>query len=91
MLNMWRKDDRQLVLCTKCDHGICGRCSKLKKVTPSTTRFFVCDKCNKATNGVRKAQQEVICNEVETVKRFCHPSDRLNANGECEAAVTSGT
>ena len=32
---------------------------------------------------------EVSCNEVETVKRFCYLGDRLNASGECEAAVIS--
>ena len=28
------------VLCTKCDQWIHGRCSKLKKATPSVARFF---------------------------------------------------
>ena len=43
-------------LCTKCDQWIHGRCSKLKKVTPSAARFFVCNKCNKATNDAGKVQ-----------------------------------
>ena len=33
---------------------------------------------------------EVLCHEVETVKRFCYLGDRLNASGGCETAVTSG-
>ena len=56
------------VLCTKCDQWIHGRCSKLKKVTPSVARFFVCSKCEKATNGAREEPQKVMCDEVETVK-----------------------
>ena len=32
---------------------------------------------------------EVLCDEVETVKRFCYLGDRLNASGGCETAVTS--
>ena len=55
------------VLCTKCDQCIHERCSKLKKVTSSATRFFVCDKCEKATNGAEEVQLEVICDEVKTV------------------------
>ena len=32
-----------------------------------------------------------MCNEVETVKGFCYLGNRLNASGECEAAVTART
>ena len=38
-----------------------------------------------------EVQKEVIRGEVETVKGFCYLSDRLNASGGCEAAVTSRT
>ena len=79
------------VLCTKCDQWIHGRGFKLKKVTPSAATFFVCNMCNKATNGVGEAQQEVICDEVKTVKRFCYLGNRLNASGGCEAAVIART
>ena len=79
------------VLCTKCEQWINGRCSKLKKVTPSAARFFVCNKCEKVTNGVREVQQKVMCDEVETVTGFCYLGDRLNVNGGCEAVVTART
>ena len=79
------------VLCTKCDQWIHGRCSKLKKVTPSAARFLVCSKCNKVTNGAGEVQQEVMCDEVEIVKGFCYLGNRLNASGGCEAAVTART
>ena len=38
-----------------------------------------------------EVQQEVMCNEVETVKRFCYLGDRLNASGGCKATVTART
>ena len=79
------------VLCAKCDKWIHGRCLKLKKVTPSAPRVFVCSKCVKATNGAGKVQQEVMCDEVETLKRFCCFGDSLNASGGCETAVTART
>ena len=33
-------------------------------------------------------QQEVMCDEVETVKGFFYLGDRLNASGASEATVT---
>ena len=79
-----------LVLCTKCDQWIHGRYSKLKKVTPSAARLFVC-KCDKATNGAGEAQQQVMCDGVETMKGFCYLDNRLNASGGCEDAGTTRT
>ena len=77
-------------LCTKCDQWIHVRCSKLKKVTPRCSKI-VCGKCDKATNGVRQVQHEVMCDKVEIVKQFCYLGNRLNASGECEATVTTRT
>ena len=58
------------VLCTKCDQWIHGKCLKLKKITASAARFFICSNCDKATNGAGEEQQEVICDEMETVRDF---------------------
>ena len=80
-----------VVLCTKCNQWIYGKCFKLKKVTPSAARFFVCNMCDKAINGAGEEQQEVMCDEVETVKEFCYLGNRLNASGGCEVAVTART
>ena len=44
------------VLCTKCDQWIYGRFYKLKKVIPRAARFFVCSKCERATNGAKEEQ-----------------------------------
>ena len=91
MLLLWQKGDCQLSAMHKSDQWIHGRCSKLKKVTPSAVRFFVCGKWNKATNGAGEGQQEVMCNEVGTVKRFCYLGGWLNASGGCEVAMTART
>ena len=79
------------VLCTKFNQWIHERCSKLKKVTPSAARLFVCSKCNKATDGAGEVQQEVMCNEVETVKGFCYLGNKLSASKRCKAEITSWT
>ena len=91
MWNMWQKGDCKLNVCTKFDQWIHGRCSKLKRASPSAARFFVCSKYDKATNGTGEVQQEVMYDKVETVKGFCYLGDRLNASGGCEAAVTART
>ena len=59
------------VLCKKCDQWIHERCFILKKVTQSAARFFVCSTCNKTTNGAEKVQQEVMFDEVKTIKKLC--------------------
>ena len=76
-----------LVLRTKCNQWIYGRCSKAKKVIPNTARFFVCSKCEKATNGMGEVQQEVMCDEVETVKGFCYLGNTSNASEGCEVTA----
>ena len=32
---------------------------------------------------------EVLCHEIETVKRFCYLGERLNASSGCKTAVSS--
>ena len=45
--------------------------------------IFVCSKCDKVTNGAGEVQHKVMCDEVETEKRFCYLGNRLNANEIC--------
>ena len=47
---------------------------------------FVCSKCKEIMEGTVNLIDK-LCNEVETVNRFCYLGDRLNASGGCEAAV----
>ena len=74
--------------CTQCMKWIHGRCTKMKKVTCSSARDFVCRRCTDVGDGMEELV-EVLCDEVETVKGFCYLGDRLNASGGCETAVTS--
>ena len=60
----------------------------MKKVTCSSARHFVCRRCTYVGGGTKKPV-EVLCDEVETVKRFCYIGYRLNISGGCETAVTS--
>ena len=79
------------VLCTKMQPMDSWKLFKLKEVPPSAAKFFAGSKCDKATDGAEEVQQEVMCDEVETVRRFCYLGDRLNASVGCETAVTART
>ena len=79
---------RNSVLCTKCGQWIHGRCAKMKRVTTSLARNFVCGRCRRIARGEADPVEE-LCDEVETVKSFCYLGDSLNASGGCEAAVTA--
>ena len=76
------------VCCTQCMKWIHGRCTKMKKVTCSFARHFVCRRCTDVGDGTEEPV-EVLCDEVEIVKGCCYLGDRLNASGGCETAVTS--
>ena len=76
------------VCCTQCMKWIYERCSKMKKVTCTSARHFVCRRCTDVGDGMEEPV-EVLCDEVETVKGFCYLGDKLNASGGCETAVIS--
>ena len=48
---------------------------------------FACSKCTGTMEGTAYSIEK-LCDEVETVNRFCYLGDRLNASGGCEAAAT---
>ena len=73
---------------TQCMKWIHGSCAKMKKVTCSSARDFVCRRCTDVGDGTVEPV-EVSCNEVETVNGCCYLGDRLNASGGCETAVNS--
>ena len=45
---------------------------------------FVCLRIRETKNSIEK-----LCDQVETVNRFCYSRGKLNAKGGCEAAVTT--
>ena len=67
-------------------------CSKCDKTTNDSEvqLKIMCDKCDKTTND-SEVQQKVMCDKVKTLKGFCYLGNRLNANEQCEAAVTART
>ena len=60
----------------------------MKNVNANAARFFVCSKCDKTRNCEVEVQQEVMCDEVETVKGFRYYGDRLNVSAGCEATMS---
>jgi len=78
------------LLCTKCGNWIHGSCTRMKRVTSSTAKNFVCARCRNVTEG-RVELIDKFCDDVMTVGAFCYLGDRKNASGGCEAAVTART
>ena len=76
------------VLCTKCGNWAHDKCAKSKRVTARLAMHFVCSKCKGIMEGTIDSIKK-LCNEVETVNRFCYLGDRLNASGGCVTALTA--
>ena len=49
---------------------------------------FVCLRCIGIMEGTVDLIKK-LCDEMETVNRFCYLGDRLNASDDCEVAVTA--
>ena len=79
-----------LVMCAKCCKWVHGRCAKMKRVTSSLAKNFVCEICVDTTGGIVKPGKEILLfDQVDFVKSFCFLGDRLNASGGSEAAGNS--
>ena len=78
------------VLCLQCGKWIHGRCAAVKRVTPKCSRNSTCTKCE-GNIGEAVEQEEMVCDEVETVREFTYLGDSVSAGGGCEAAVTART
>ena len=48
------------VCCTQCWKWIHGRCTKMKKVTCSSARHFVCRRCTDVEDGIKEPSRGVI-------------------------------
>ena len=60
----------------------------MERVTQKFYGNFTCRKCEDNI-GVAVEQEEKLCDEVETVKKFTYLGDRVSAGGGCEAVVTA--
>ena len=54
-----------------CKKWIHTKCAQTKKVSSSFAQQFICRRCEDAEGG-KEEPVEVLCDEVETVKGFCH-------------------
>ena len=58
------------VCCTQSTKWIRKRCTKMKKITFSFGRHFVCRRCTDVGDGTEEPV-EVLCDVVKIVKGFC--------------------
>ena len=76
------------VKCTKCGKWVHGRCAKMKRVTSTLAKGFVCELCVYTKERIVEPGEGII-DQVDSVKSFCYLGNRLNASGGSEAAVTA--
>ena len=77
---------------TKCGKWVHGKCAKMKRVTSTLVKGFVCELCINTTEGIVEPGEEIsFFKKVEFVKSFCYLGDWLNANCGSEAALTART
>ena len=80
------------MMCTKCGKWIHGRCAKMKGVTSTLAKGFVCELCVDTKEGiVERGEKLSFFDQVDFVKSVCYLGDRLNASGESEVAITART
>ena len=71
-----------LVMCTKCGKWVHNRCAKMKRVTSTLARGFVCKLCVDTIKGIVERGKEILFfNQVDFVKSSCYVGDRLKASG----------
>ena len=81
-----------LMMCTQCGKWVHSRCAKMKRVTSTMTKGFLCELCVDTNERIVKPSEEIsFFDQVDFVKSFCDLGDRLNASGGREAAVTART
>ena len=80
------------MMCAKCGKWIHGRRAKMKRVTSTLAKGFVCELCVYTKEETAKLDKELsFFDQVDFVKSFCYLRNRLNASGRSEAAVTART
>ena len=67
------------VMCTKCDKRVHGKCAKMKRVTSTLSKGFVCELCVDTKEGIVEPGEELsFFDQVDFVKSFCYLGDKLN-------------
>ena len=74
----------------KCGKWVNGRCVKIKRVTSTLAKGFVCGLCVDTKEEIVEPGEEIsLFDQVDFVKSFCCLGNKLNASGGSEAAVTA--
>ena len=79
------------VMWTKSGKWVHRRCAKMKTVTSTLAKGFVCELCIDGKKGIVEPGEEIFFDQVDFVKSFRYLGYRLNARGGSEAAVTART
>ena len=79
------------VMCIKCGKWVHGRCAKMKSVTSTLAKGFVCKLCADTNEGIVQPGEEISFSDIDFMKSFCYLGDKLKASGGSEAAVTART
>ena len=80
------------VRCSKCGKWVHGRSAKMKRVTSTLAKGFVCELCIDTMEGIVEPGEEIsFFDQVDFVNSFYYLEDKLNASGGSEAAVKART
>ena len=74
------------VLRTKCGQWVHDICTKMKRVTSTLAKGFICERCVEIIKGTFTP---AVYDLGKIVKCFCFLGKRLNASGGSDAAVTA--
>ena len=79
------------MMCTKCSKWVLGRCAKMKRMTSTLAKGFVCELCVDTKERIVEPDEEIFFEQVDFVKSFCYLGYRSNASGGSKSAVTVRT
>ena len=87
---MRQEGDGNSMMGTKWDKWVHGRCAKMKRVTLTLAKGFVCELCVDTKEGIVEPDREILFfDQIDFVKSFCYLGGRLNASGGSKATVTA--
>ena len=89
---MRQEGDGKFGECTKCGKWVLSRFVKMKAMTSTLAKGFVCELCVYTKEGIVKPDEELsFFDQINFVKSFCYLGDWLKARGGSEAPVTART
>ena len=80
------------MMSTKCGTWVHGRFVKMKRVTSTLAKDFVCKLCVDTEERIVKPGEEIpFFDQIDFVRSLRYLGDRLNANGGSKAVATART